>query len=262
MDHDRHDDADDHGQNDIAAEDPRHHRFDVPYHGRPHDLHDQQQRGKDQNAGHDDEHHRREAGRGNDGIDNRLDGFAAGLDRPLDRAVVFGTTETADQRHQGCCRLLQHAGEQLERQQNKNGKVVEEIVTRCYGKRSPKFLLPSHVRQCRDRIRDGGADVGSHDHRHGVHDGKRIVRRRNETHDHRRGHRRALHERRSQDPDHQTHERVVGGGEKGIEQPPAERLKSLAEPVDTYEKHIKQHQDFTQAGKRMREPRCHRRRGL
>lgn len=91
------------------------------------------------------------------------------------------------------------------------------------GKRTAKLRLPSGLRQGRDGIGDGRANICAHDH--GNRHRKRQFAARHHRHDQRCRDRTALCKRRCENPGNQTHERISCRENKAVD-------GAFAQPLD------------------------------
>ena len=92
-----------------------------------------------------------------------------------------------------------------------------------------------------ERVGDGGADVGTHDHRHGgLH---REAARGDERHDGRRGDRRRLNEDGGKDADGQRGDRIRDAFEEALVGPTADALDAAFEKTNADQEEVEQEDD-------------------
>ena len=98
-------------------------------------------------------------------------------------------------------------------------------MTDCDGERPLKLFLPPQMGQRHDGRCHRRPNVGPHDHRHGVRQRQRVLRRRDHPDDHGRRHRRALDERGSQQTNNESNKWILGRDEKPLDQIIAKQSK-------------------------------------
>ncbi len=127
-------------------------------------------------------------------------------------------------------------GEDLQRKQDQHGEQVEDVVASGHLEGPADRVGVVHVGEGDERVRDGRADVGPHDHRDRALERERGRGRGDERHDEGARDRGALDQRRGEDSGEESRDRVLEGDEESVEKAAAESLEAFPEPVDPPEK--------------------------
>lgn len=184
-----------------------------------------------------------------------LDGRRNDLDEALEGALVLetGAGEPPEEIGDEGRGPRQGPGGDLDRQQHGDRQQVEHVVAGGH-REGPTQLLPiPEVAEGGEGVGDGGAHIGAHDHRDRALEGQRGPGSGDEAHDQGAGDRGTLQQGGGEHPDQQPHEGVLRSLEEAVEQPGAESLEALAEPVDRAEKDGEEGEQREEAGRVTRE---------
>ncbi len=131
-------------------------------------------------------------------------------------------------------------GEDFEREQDRHRQQVEHVVAGRHLESPPYRGGVGDVGQRDQAVGDGGSDVRPHHHRDRALEGQRGFGRRDQRHDEGAGHRGALHQGGGEDAGQKPGERILEGGEEGVQQAASESPEALAQAVDPSQKEQEQ----------------------
>lgn len=151
-----------------------------------------------------------------------------------ERALVLeaGGGEPPERVHQRGRESGEQPGGHFEREQERHGEQVEQVVAGGRLERPPQLFPVPQVPQRGEGVRDGGADVRAHDHRHGALEGQRRDRGDDQGDDEGTGDRRTLEQGRGQHAHQETQDRVRRGLEEPVQQTGPQPFETLAESAD------------------------------
>ena len=223
-----------HGQDRVTAEHPVE-RGLAPARGNALQGPDQQAEGDHQQRHRDDGQDRGSGfvGAGHDAREP-LDRDRDQLDDALEGTLVVdpGPQQTPEPRGDHAGEARQEPRRDLEGQEDDDRDQVEHVVAGGHLEGPPQLLPVPQVSEGGDRVGDRGPDVGAHHHGDRVFERQRGLRGGDQPHDQRTGDRGTLDQRRGQDSDDESHERVRRGLEEAVEEPGTETLESLPQAVD------------------------------
>lgn len=244
-----------HGQEGVTAEHPVEGSF-APARGNALQGADEQAEGDHQQHHRCDgqERGRRLVGAGHDAREP-LDRHRDQLDEALEGTLVVdaGPEQPRELRGNHAGEARQEPGGDFERQEDGNRDQVEHVVAGGHLEGPPQFLPVPQVSEGGDRIGDRRPDVGAHHHGDGVFERQRRLRGGDQSHDERTGDRGTLDQRRGQDSDDESHERVRRSLEEAVEEPGTETLESLPKAVDRPQEEDEQ-QDQSRKARQLGKP--------
>lgn len=242
---DRRDRADAHGEQRGATQDPA----DGVLRARPGEALErshEQPEGHHQHGGRREREDRRSLGGGaGEPVRDSREDSGHPFDQALHRALVVHSTsdEAAEPGGNHSGGPGQEAGGDLERQQDRDRRKVEQVVAGGDGEGAPEFGPFPEMTEGRERVRDRGAEVRAHDHRDRALEREGGLGSRHQSHDQRTRDRGALDQRGGQHAHDQADERVGRGREEPVQETGPEPLEPGAEPVYGPEEHHEQRRD-------------------
>ncbi len=161
------------------------------------------------------------------------------LDQTLEGAVVVHAApdEAAEPPGDHGGRPGENAGGDLDREQDRDGDQVEQVVAGGDSEGAPQFIPIAEVAEGSQRVRDRGSEVRPHDHGDRARERQRGLRRRDQSHDERARDGGTLDQRGGQHAHDQADERVGRGGEEPVEKTRSQPLEPVPEAVYGPEEH-------------------------